>query len=194
MAADTLSLYGVNTKSNHTIYHYYKKIFLVPVGNLFFMSTTSKDMIYEIQKFKHLWCRLSWTDTKNRIFSVDCYISRHQKLIFNNKKLISPDLGPQGPDPIQPSLGCHWTTMVVVEPSLHPPPSPKLVAAHPPAHCGGAVSMLLHGTGRWRCTGGPGGRRQSLHASTPASLHARAPLPTQGGRICCDTIGWLAFA
>jgi hypothetical protein len=117
MAADTLSLYGVNTKSNHTIYHYYKKIFLVPVGNLFFMSTTSKDMIYEIQKFKHLWCRLSWTDTKNRIFSVDCYISRHQKLIFNNKKLISPDLGPQGPDPIQPSLGCHWTTMVVVEPS-----------------------------------------------------------------------------
>jgi hypothetical protein len=190
MAADTLSLYGVNTKSNHTIYHYYKKIFLVPAGNLFFMSATSKDMIYEIQKIKHLWCRLSWTDTKNRIFSVDCYISRHQKLIFNNKKTHKPRFRP-----------------------TRPRSDPAIIGLPLDDHGGGgAVSMLLHGTGRWRCTGGPGAHRQSLHASTPvclhahasavslhtctatASLHARAPLPTQGGRICCDTIRWLAFA
>jgi hypothetical protein len=59
-----------------------KKMVLVSTGNLFLVPATPKDMICEIQKIEQLWCRLSWTDTKNRIFSVDYLCQTTPKINF----------------------------------------------------------------------------------------------------------------
>jgi hypothetical protein len=54
---------------------------------------------------------------KKIIFLVSvAYISRHQKSIFNNKKLSSLDLGPSSPDLSQPSSD--HTAATLVEPEL----------------------------------------------------------------------------
>jgi hypothetical protein len=58
-----------------------QQTFLVQDRNLFFVSAALKDMVWQIQ-ILYLCCRLSWTDTKYRIFVVGCLCQPALKIDF----------------------------------------------------------------------------------------------------------------
>jgi hypothetical protein len=65
-----------------------KKSFIVLAGNMFLVSATSTDTICVIQKYVFfIGCHGPTLKTSFLVFAI--YVSRHQKLIFNNKKTLA---------------------------------------------------------------------------------------------------------
>jgi hypothetical protein len=94
--------------------------FLVLIGNIFLVSAVSKDMICDIQKIEHLWCRLSCTNPKHRNFGVACLCQLAQKINFQQYETLETRSRPASPDRSPPLSGCH-STMPWCQSSWGPP-------------------------------------------------------------------------
>jgi hypothetical protein len=76
-------------------------MFLVPTENRFLVLAMLNNMISVIQKICHFNVGCHILTQKIKILVSTAYVSRHK--IFNNKKILSLDLGPRGSDLSPPS-------------------------------------------------------------------------------------------